>query len=50
MTDAEKVRILLKALRDIVSIAVPPGADPMKALHEAQDIAETARAEVLDAD
>lgn len=49
MDDSAKVAVLLKALRDISQIAVEPGADPMKALHEAQDIAETARAEVGDA-
>jgi hypothetical protein len=49
MTDAEKLAIAITALRDIGRIAIEPGADPMKALQEAQDIAETARAEVGDA-
>jgi hypothetical protein len=42
MDDSAKVEVLLNALRDIGQIAVEPGADPMKALQEAQDIAETA--------
>ncbi len=48
MTDAEKVEILLN-LRDIGQLAVEPDDSPMHALQTAQDIAETARAEVGDA-
>lgn len=48
VTGPSKAEILLQALRDIVQLAVEPDDNPMHALQTAQDIAETARAEVGD--
>lgn len=48
MNDAEKVEILLKAMREIGEIAVEPDDNPMHALQAAQEIAESARMDVGD--